>query len=166
MKKLLAIVLVLALALSMSVFAWAEETDATKKDEKKVVSPEKKNTPVNSDDLPGESDTVGGAYVAPPAEEEAKIIANQDLTDEQKAEVDAAIAKVTEDDVAVADTFYVEAEGDAVVEITLEDGTIVYVIYPDGTVKKLTLAELNALGNDRYEIPVEGNCVIVLAKAA
>lgn len=153
MKKLLAIVLALTLVLSLSVTAWAEP------------SPERGGS--SSDDLPAQSEEVAGAVVAAEGEEaEAEIIANKDLTEEQLAAVEKAIDAVEAEDYAPVDTFYVESEGPATVVINLADDAVVFVVYPDDTIVKFELEDLVEVSEGRYEIPVDGTCVIVIAKEA
>ena len=160
MKKLLAIVLAFALVLSLSAVAFAADESAPKK----VPSPVKR---VSSDDMPSGSEAVTGAAFVPgtPADE-AKIIANEDLTEEQKAAVDAALEDVAAEGYLPVDSFAVESDAPATVTIDLEEGTVVFVVYPDGTVVKLALEDLTKVGEGRYEIPVDGDCVVVIAKEA
>ena len=151
MKKLLAFALAFVLVFSLSVSAWAASSPSRSDD-------------TSSDDLPAQSEAVAEAVVTP--EEEAEVIANEDLTEEQIEAVDEAIEAVTGEGYLPVDTFYVESEGEAVVTIALEDGVVVFIIYPDGTVLKLTLDELTEVSSGRYEIPVDGDCVVVIAKEA
>lgn len=147
MKKLLAIILTLALVLSFGAAAFA------------AGSPEKE---VKTNDLPAESKAVEEAT----ATGDAKIISNKDMTAEQKEANDKALEKVVDDKSLPVDSLAVDSDEETTVTIALDDNALVYIVYPDGTVVKLLAKDLNKTADGRYEIPVDGSCNIVVAKAA
>ena len=147
MKKLLAIILTLALALSFGATAFADG------------SPVKE---VKTADLPAESEAVKDAV----ATGDAEIISIKNMTAEQKESMDKALEEVTKDGSLPTDALAVESAEETTVTIALDENAVVYVVYPDGTVVKLLAKDLNKAADGRYQIPVDGSCSIVIAKAA
>lgn len=147
MKKLLAIVLTLAMILSFNAVVFA------------AGSPVKT---VKITDLPAKSKVVQNAK----ATGNAKIIAIEDMTEEQKASMDKALVEVAEDGSLPVDALAVESDGTTTITIELEDDAVVYVIYPDGRVVKLLPKDLVKVADGLYQITVDASCSIVIAKAA
>ena len=147
MKKLLAIILTLALALSFGTTAFADG------------SPVKE---VTTTDLPAETEAVKEAT----ATGDAEIVSIDKMTEEQKESMDKALKEVTKDGSLPTDALAVESAEETTVTIALDDNALVYVVYPDGTVVKLLAKDLVKAADGRYQIPVDGSCSIVIAKAA
>ena len=147
MKKLLAIILALALALSFGAAAFADG------------SPVKE---VTTTDLPAETEEVKEAT----ATGDAEIVSVEKMTTAQKESMDKALEEVTKDGSLPTDALAVESAEETTVTIALDDNALVYVVYPDGTVVKLLAKDLVKAADGRYQIPVDGSCSIVIAKAA
>ena len=156
MKRLLAIVLVLALIFSIGVTAYAAE------EEKKVPSPKKH---ISIDDLPGASDTVTDAGVTPATEKsEANVVPNANMSDAQKSALEKLLAAVTEAGYLPADSFFVVADGNAVVTIALDEDAVVFIGDEEGNIaKQISVKELDT-SDGKSEIPVSGSCPVVIAK--
>ena len=154
MKKLLAIVLALTLVLSMSATAYA-----------KVVSPTKTTT---TDDLPA---TTNAAVAAPaaapaaaaPAAAEAAVIANGEMSEDQQKAANEAIDSIVKDGYLPVETFAVKADAAATVVIEAEDGAVVFVVDPDGNVKKFPVEELTKVSDGHFELKVDGDCIVIIA---
>ena len=193
MKKLLAIVLALTLILSVGTVAFADtpsweyqkvssptksvtsdDLPATTADSSVVVAPAapaEPAAPAAEDAAPAAEDAAPAA-VAAPAAETVTVIENKDLTTEQKATVDDAIQKVVDEGGLPAGAVMVKANQASTLNVTVDGGdeaaatVVVYVIYPDGTVKKFPVKDLTKLADGTYELPVDGDCVVVLATEA
>ena len=141
MKKLLAFVLAFTLVLSMGVVAFA------------AGSPVKTPT---AEDFPSE---IPSEIKVDPAVED-KLIPVSDMTDDQKEEVNEAVAAAVEDGYQVESVVYCEpSEGEEVtLEIELGDDQVLII---DGVV--YTKADLAKLGG---EIKLDKPCAVVIAKAA
>lgn len=141
MKKLLALVLAFALVLSLGAVAFAGSSPSTD---------------VSTDYLPA-SEAVAEA---------AKVISNEDMTEEQKAAVDAAIEDVVAEGYLPVDDFIVEADEPATIVIKAPEAAVVFVIYPDGTVVEFAVEDLVKLSDGTYELPVDGDCIVIVATKA
>lgn len=149
MKKLLALVLAFALVLSLGAVAFAAPSPSAD---------------VSSDSLPAQ--TEAEPVVAAPAEEAAKVISNEDMTEEQKEAVDAAIEDVVAEGYLPVDDFIVEADEPATIVIKAPEAAVVFVIYPDGTVVEFAVEDLVKLSDGTYELPVDGDCIVIVATKA
>ena len=156
MKKLLAIVLSLALVLSFGVSAFA------------FSSPTRDSSSSSSDDLPAttEAEVVPVAPAPAPAKAKASIIANGQLTEEEKKVVDEAIAEVVKEGFLPTESFMVKADGAATVLLEADEDAVIFVIYPDRTVKQFAVKDLVKTSDGHFELPVDGDCVVVIAKKA
>ena len=148
MKKLLAIVLALTLVLSMGAVAFAAPSPVS-------------DSGSDSDSLPAEAPAVVPA--APVVR--TTVVANKDLTPAQKETVDAALAEVVADNAEPVADFIVETEEPAAVTVEATEDQIIYIIYPDGTMVKVAVKDLKKISNGHYELPVDGNCVVIVANA-
>ena len=187
MKKLLAIVLALTLVLSIGTVAFAEPVKNVSSPTKTVTSDDLPETTeagpvaVTPAEVTEPAEPVAPAEPAAedaapaavaPAAETVTVIENKDLTAEQKTTVDAAIEKVVNEGGVPAGTVMVKANQASTLTVTVDGGdeaaatVVVYVIYPDGTVKKFPVKDLTKLADGTYELPVDGDCVVVLATEA
>lgn len=150
MKKLLAVVLAIVMVLSLNVTAWAASSPSHSSD---------------SDSLPAATEAVP-VVPAASAEKKAVIISNGELTEEQKKVVDEAIAEVVKEGYLPSESFMVEAEGPSTIIVAADEDAVIFVIYPDGTVKQFAPKDLVKTSEGHFELPVDGNCVVVVAKKA
>ena len=151
MKKLLAIVLALTLVLSMGAVAFAAPSPTS-------------DSGSDSDSLPAEAPAAVPVVPAAPVVR-TTVVANKDLTPAQKETVDAALAEVVADNAEPVADFIVETEEPATVSVEATEDQIIYIIYPDGTMVKVAVKDLNKTSDGRYELPVDGNCVVIIANA-
>jgi len=154
MKKLLAIVLSLALVLSFGVSAFA------------FSSPTRDSSSSSSDDLPATTEAEVVPVAPAPAKAKASIIANGQLTEEEKKVVDEAIAEVVKEGFLPTESFMVEAEGPSTIIVAADEDAVIFVIYPNGTVKQFAVKDLVKTSDGHFELPVDGDCVVVIAKKA
>lgn len=166
MKKLLAIILALTLVLSMGAVAFAAPSPVS-------------DSGSDSDSLPAEAPAtvpvvpvVPAAPAAPAAAPvvsstavSTTVVANKDMTPEQKETVDAALTEVVADDAEPVADFIVETEEPATVTVEAIENQIIYIVYPDGTTVKVAVKDLNKTIDGHYELPVDGNCVVIIANA-
>ncbi len=152
MKKFLAIVLSLVMVLSVSAVAFADGSPVT---EVTVDSLEEESEAVSEATVESTSDSVTG-----------KVVPIAAMTEEQKEDVNDAIATVTADGGTVTDAFAVEVEGEGEVTVWVEvaeDGTV-YVVMPDGTVVKLDPSKLTKNDKGQVGVTVSKSSVVVIAK--
>lgn len=165
MKKLLAIILALTLVLSMGAVAFAAPSPTS-------------DSGSDSDSLPAEAPATVPVVPAVPAAPAAPaapvvsstavsttVVANKDMTPAQKETVDAALAEVVADNAEPVADFIVEAEEPATVTVEAIENQIIYIVYPDGTTVKVAVKDLNKTSDGHYELPVDGNCVVIIANA-
>jgi len=151
MKKLLAIILTLTLVLSMGAVAFAAPSPAS-------------DSGSDSDSLPAEAPAAVPVVPVAPAVR-TTVVANKDLTPAQKETVDAALAEVVADNAEPVADFIVETEEPAAVTVEATEDQIIYIIYPDGTMVKVAVKDLKKISDGHYELPVDGNCVVIVANA-
>ena len=151
MKKLLAVVLAIVMVLSLNVTAWAASSPSHRSD---------------SDSLPAATEAVPVVPAAASAEKKAVIIANGQLTEEEKKVVDEAIAEVVKEGFLPTESFMVKDDGAATVLLEADEDAVILVIYPDRTVKQFAVKDLVKTSDGHFELPVNGDCVVVIAKKA
>ena len=153
MKKLLAIVLTLALVLSLSPAVFAAGSPLAE---------------VTVSSLPAESDAVKNAKVSS-EDSTAKIIANKDLTEDEKAEMNVSLEKVKEkiredkENVLPYDSCKYDG-GEGTVNMEVASDAVIYLVYPNGEVVKLLAKDLTKNADGTLQIPVTGKCDIFFAK--
>lgn len=162
MKKLLAIVLALTLVLSMGAVAFAAPSPVS-------------DSGSDSDSLPAEAPATVPVVPAAPAAPTAPVVsstavsttvvANKDMTPEQEETVDAALTEVVADNAEPVADFIVETEEPATVIVEAIEDQIIYIFYPDGTMVKVAVKDLNKTSDGNYELPVDGDCVVIIANA-
>ena len=154
MKKLLAIILALAIVFSLSAMAFA--------DGESVPSPKRKN--IGAGDLPSTTSAEiynGGSSSGD--DTKATIIPYAEMNDDQKAEADKAVEKVSGEGYLPIEEFMVQANGKTKVIVEVHEGEMVFVVYPT-EIQSFELKDLDSIGNDRYEVEVDGDCIVVVAK--
>lgn len=153
MKKLLAIVLTLALVLSLSPAVFADGSPLAE---------------VTVSSLDAESDAVKNATVSS-EDGTAKIIANKDLTEDEKKEMNVSLEKAKEkikedkENVLPYDSCRYDG-GKGTVNMEVASNAVIYLVYPNGEVVKLRAKDLTKNADGTLQIPVTGKCDIFLAK--
>lgn len=157
MKKLLAFVLALTIVLSLGIAAYAAPSPA------KWGSSSSPAAEVTSYDLPARTQR----YIKGEDGKKITIVANGDLTADQRATVNDALSVVTGEGALPVDSYLivVDEDGQAYVIVELRTGEVVYVVYDKDNVSKFAPGDLDSVGANRYKVPVEpGFSTLVIAK--
>lgn len=157
MKKLLAFVLALTIVLSLGIAAYAAPSPA------KWGSSSSPAAEVTSYDLPARTQR----YIKGEDGKKITIVANGDLTADQRATVNDALSVVTGEGALPVDSYLivVDEDGQAYVIVELRTGEVVYVVYDKDNVSKFAPGDLDSVGASRYKVPVEpGFSTLVIAK--
>ena len=157
MKKLLAFVLALTIVLSLGIAAYAAPSPA------KWGSSSSPAAEVTSYDLPARTQR----YIKGEDGKKITIVANGDLTADQRATVNDALSVVTGEGALPVDSYLivVDEDGQTYVIVELRTGEVVYVVYDKDNVSKFAPGDLDSVGASRYKVPVEpGFSTLVIAK--
>lgn len=142
MKKLLAFVLAVTIVLSLGIAAYA------------APSPHRGggSSEVTSYDLPARTKR----YIKGEDGKKITITANGDLTDEQRAVLDEALATVTGEGFLPVDSYVivVDEDGQAYVIVELYEGEVLFVVYGKDNFTKFTPDDLEKVGERLYKVPV------------
>ena len=160
MKKLLAFVLALTIVLSLGIAAYAAPSPAKWWGSGSSSSPAAE---VTSYDLPARTQR----YTKGEDGKKITIVANGDLTSEQRDIVNEALTAVTADGALPVDSYLiiVDEDGQTDVLVELRTGEVVYVVYDKDNVSKFAPGDLESVGASRYKVPVEpGFSTLVIAK--
>ena len=156
MKKLLAFVLAMTIILSLGVVAYAAPSPSRGGGSSSAAV-------VSSYDLPARTQR----YIKGEDGKKITIVANGDLTSEQRATVNDALSVVTGEGALPVDSYLivVDEDGQAYVIVELRTGEVVYVVYDKDNVSKFAPGDLESVGANRYKVPVEpGFSTLVIAK--
>lgn len=157
MKKLLAFVLALTIVLSLGIAAYAAPSPA------KWGSSSSPAAEVTSYDLPARTQR----YIKGEDGKKITIVANGDLTSEQRDIVNEALSVVTGEGALPTDSYLiaVDEDGQTYVIVELYAGEVVFVVYDKDNVSKFAPGDLDSVGANRYKVPVEpGFSTLVIAK--
>jgi hypothetical protein len=158
MKKLLAFVLAMTIILSLGVVAYAAPSPS-----RGGGSSSSSAAVVSSYDLPARTQR----YFKGEDGKKITIVANGDLTSEQRDIVNEALTVVTADGALPVDSYLiiVDEDGQTYVLVELRTGEVVYVVYDKDNVSKFAPGDLDSVGANRYKVPVEpGFSTLVIAK--
>jgi len=158
MKKLLAFVLAMTIILSLGVVAYAAPSPS-----RGGGSSSSSAAVVSSYDLPARTQR----YTKGEDGKKITIVANGDLTSEQRDIVNEALTAVTADGALPVDSYLiiVDEDGQTDVLVELRTGEVVYVVYDKDNVYKFAPGDLDSVGANRYKVPVEpGFSTLVIAK--
>ena len=158
MKKLLAFVLAMTIILSLGVVAYAAPSPS-----RGGGSSSSSAAVVSSYDLPARTQR----YIKGEDGKKITIVANGDLTSEQRDIVNEALTAVTADGALPVDSYLiiVDEDGQTYVLVELRTGEVVYVVYDKDNVSKFAPGDLDSVGANRYKVPVEpGFSTLVVAK--
>ena len=158
MKKLLAFVLAMTIILSLGVVAYAAPSPS-----RGGGSSSSSAAVVSSYDLPARTQR----YIKGEDGKKITIVANGDLTSEQRDIVNEALTAVTADGALPVDSYLiiVDEDGQTYVLVELRTGEVVYVVYDKDNVSKFAPGDLDSVGANRYKVPVEpGFSTLVIAK--
>ncbi len=161
MKKLLAFVLAMTIILSLGVVAYAAPSPS--RGGGSSSSSSSSAAVVSSYDLPARTQR----YIKGEDGKKITIVANGDLTSEQRATVNDALTAVTADGALPVDSYLiiVDEDGQTYVLVELRTGEVVYVVYDKDNVSKFAPGDLDSVGANRYKVPVEpGFSTLVIAK--
>ena len=156
MKKLLAFVLAMTIILSLGVVAYAAPSPSRGGGSSSAAV-------VSSYDLPARTQR----YIKGEDGKKITIVANGDLTADQRATVNDALSVVTGEGALPVDSYLivVDEDGQAYVIVELSTGEVVYVVYDKDNVSKFAPGDLDSVGASRYKVPVEpGFSTLVIAK--
>ena len=156
MKKLLAFVLAMTIILSLGVVAYAAPSPSRGGGSSSAAV-------VSSYDLPARTQR----YIKGEDGKKITIVANGDLTADQRATVNDALSVVTGEGALPVDSYLivVDEDGQAYVIVELRTGEVVYVVYDKDNVSKFAPGDLESVGANRYKVPVEpGFSTLVIAK--
>lgn len=156
MKKLLAFVLAMTIILSLGVVAYAAPSPSRGGGSSSAAV-------VSSYDLPARTQR----YIKGEDGKKITIVANGDLTSEQRATVNDALSVVTGEGALPTDSYLiaVDEDGQTYVIVELRTGEVVYVVYDKDNVSKFAPGDLDSVGANRYKVPVEpGFSTLVIAK--
>ena len=156
MKKLLAFVLAMTIILSLGVVAYAAPSPSRGGGSSSAAV-------VSSYDLPARTQR----YIKGEDGKKITIVANGDLTSEQRDIVNEALSVVTGEGALPTDSYLivVDEDGQAYVIVELRTGEVVYVVYDKDNVSKFAPGDLESVGASRYKVPVEpGFSTLVIAK--
>ncbi len=157
MKKIFALILALALVLSMSAVSYAAPSPKkTITFEDFVRTRDIATTPADYTAIPPATDHTAGSGV----------ISLDEMNAQQKAEANKALSAVQKEGYLPVDIFYVDADGDAVVNIKLDENNIALVVYEDGHMDKFAPEDLVMQDDGTFEISVSGPCFIITAVEA
>lgn len=159
MKKLLAFVLAMTIILSLGVVAYAAPSPSRGGGSSSSSSA----AVVSSYDLPARTQR----YIKGEDGKKITIVANGDLTSEQRATVNDALAAVTGEGALPTDSYLiaVDEDGQTYVIVELYAGEVVFVVYDKDNVSKFAPGDLDSVGANRYKVPVEpGFSTLVIAK--
>ena len=157
MKKLLAFVLAMTIILSLGVVAYAAPSPS------RGGGSSSSAAVVSSYDLPARTQR----YIKGEDGKKITIVANGDLTSEQRATVNDALSVVTGEGALPVDSYLivVDEDGQAYVIVEHRTGEVVYVVYDKDNVSKFAPGDLDSVGANRYKVPVEpGFSTLVIAK--
>lgn len=146
MKKLLAFVLVMTIVLSLGIAAYAAPSPS------RIVIEGSITREVTSYDLPARTQR----YIKGEDGKKITIAANGDLTDEQRAVLDEALATVTGEGFLPVDSYVivVDEDGQAYVIVELYEGEVLFVVYGKDNFTKFTPDDLEKVGERLYKVPV------------
>ena len=158
MKKLLAFVLAMTIILSLGVVAYAAPSPS-----RGGGSSSSSAAVVSSYDLPARTQR----YIKGEDGKKITIVANGDLTSEQRDIVNEALSVVTGEGALPTDSYLivVDEDGQTYVIVELYAGEVVFVVYDKDNVSKFAPGDLESVGASRYKVPVEpGFSTLVIAK--
>ena len=159
MKKLLAFVLAMTIILSLGVVAYAAPSPSRGGGSSSSSSA----AVVSSYDLPARTQR----YIKGEDGKKITIVANGDLTSEQRDIVNEALSVVTGEGALPTDSYLiaVDEDGQTYVIVELYAGEVVFVVYDKDNVSKFAPGDLESVGASRYKVPVEpGFSTLVIAK--
>ena len=159
MKKLLAFVLAMTIILSLGVVAYAAPSPSRGGGSSSSSSA----AVVSSYDLPARTQR----YIKGEDGKKITIVANGDLTSEQRDIVNEALSVVTGEGALPTDSYLiaVDEDGQTYVIVELYAGEVVFVVYDKDNVSKFAPGDLDSVGASRYKVPVEpGFSTLVIAK--
>lgn len=157
MKKLLAFVLAMTIILSLGVVAYAAPSPS------RGGGSSSSAAVVSSYDLPARTQR----YIKGEDGKKITIVANGDLTSEQRDIVNEALSVVTGEGALPTDSYLivVDEDGQTYVIVELYAGEVVFVVYDKDNVSKFAPGDLDSVGANRYKVPVEpGFSTLVIAK--